>query len=229
MTPLRRLVATTGIALAITIPAAAQAPPADEDAALNRAAYAALLKADDLADLNIGVRVFKDGTALLWGSARPADAARAEGVLRSVPGIARVVNTCDPVPATDPVVEKARAAFPTPAPAKPDAPKLPELPVIVPPPAAPGAPVSRPTTAEKRAEEPAAVLLDPVAAGGPVDYAGIDRVRRSDPRFARLTFDLRDGRVVIAGTSTDPKAAWDLARQIAPLVGSRDVVIGRSK
>lgn len=228
MTPLRRLIVTAGIALAFTIPAAAQAPSTDEDAALNRAAYSALLKADDLADVNIGVRVFKDGTALLWGSARPADAARAEAVLRKVPGIARVVNTCDPVPATDPLVEKVRAAFPTPAPAKSDAPKLPDPPVIVPPPAAPVAAVSRPTTAEKRADEPAAVLLDPLAASGPVDYAAIERVRRSDPRYARLTLDLRDGRVVIAGGAADPKAAWDLARQITPLVGGRDVAV-RSK
>src|SRR5439155_9773158 len=101
-------------------------------------------------------------------------------------------------------------------------PKLPELPVIAP----PGAAVSRPM-AERRADEPAAKLLDPVAATGPVDYAGIERVRRSDPRFARLTFDLRDGRVVIAGPAADPTAAWDLAGRVAPLVGDRDVVIGR--
>ena len=49
--------------------------------------------------------------------------------------------------------------------------------------------------------------------------------RRGDPRFARLTFDLRDGRVVISGTAADPTVAWELARKIAPLVGDRDVVV----
>jgi hypothetical protein len=95
------------------------------------------------------------------------------------------------------------------------------LPVIAPP---PGSAVSRPTT-DQPIEGPAARLLDPVPAAGPVDYAGIERVRRSDPRFARLTFDLRDGRVLIAGPAADPRAAWELARAIAPLVGNRDVVV----
>lgn len=171
---------------------------ADEDPALTRTAYAALLKADDLANLKIGVRVFADGSAILWGAARPDEAAKAEAVLKKVPGITSVLNTCDPTGA------------------KPADAKAPTLP-----------PVARPTTAEKRADEPAARLLDPLPAAGPVDYAAIERVRRSDLRYARLTFDLRDGRVRIVGTASDPRAAWDLAEEIAPLVGNRDVVVGR--
>jgi hypothetical protein len=68
-------------------------------------------------------------------------------------------------------------------------------------------------------------LLDPAAVSAPVDYAAVERARRGDPRFARLTFDLRDGRVVISGTAADPTVAWELARKIAPLVGDRDVVV----
>jgi hypothetical protein len=192
-------------ALFIATPAFAS----DEDAALSRAAYAALLKAHGLADLPIGVRVFKDGSAVLWGSAHPEDAARAEAVLKRVPGITSVLNTCDPTSAK---ADEGKALPPS----------LPELPVISPP---PGSAVSRPAAPERRADEPAAKLLDPLPAAGPVDYPGIERVRRSDPRFGRLTFDLRDGRVVIGGASTDPRAAWDLAREIAPLVGNRDVVV----
>lgn len=74
---------------------------------------------------------------------------------------------------------------------------------------------------------PAARLLDPVSAGPSADYAGIERARRADPRFARLTLDLRDGRVVIGGSAPDPAAAWDLAHRVAPLAGGRDVVVGR--
>jgi BON domain len=206
MTLLRRLLLTFSAITLITNSAAAE-----EDAALSRSAYAAILKAEGLADLNIGVRAHKDGTAILWGSARPADVAKVEVVLKRVPGITSVVNMCDPTPTTDT--------------AKENPPKLPELPTIAP----PSAPVSRPTTVEKRADEPTARLLDPVPVNGPVDYSSIERVRRSNPRFARLTFDLRDGRVVIAGTGADPTAAWDLAHEIAPLVGNRDVVVGRAR
>ena len=207
MSPLRRIALTVGAVLLL----GTRAPAADEDPALSRAAYAALLKANDLADLKIGVRVFKDGSAMLWGSARPEDAARAEAVLKKVPGITSVLNTCDP--SAGPVRKDAVKVEPA---------KTTDGPVLIPP---PGPPADRPTTAEKRAPGPAVRLLDPVAAPGPVDYAAIERVRRADPRYARLRFDLRDGRVVIAGTAADPRAAWDLAREVAPLVGNRDVVV----
>jgi hypothetical protein len=202
MIPLRQLATT-----AVVLFAAMSATAAEEDPVLSRAAYAALLKADELADLKIGVRAFTDGSAMLWGSARPEDAAKAEAVLKKVPGITSVLNTCGPTAAPT----KAKPA---------------EGPVLIP---TPGAPEDRPTTAEKKAGEPTARLLDPRPIDGPIDYATIDRVRRSDPRYARLTFDLRDGRVVIAGPAADPRAAWDLARQIAPLVGNRDVVVVRAK
>src|SRR5262249_25276969 len=148
---------------------------------------------------------------MLWGSAKPEDAAKAEEVLKKVPGITSVMNTCDPT-----AVNKG--------PAKAESPKPADGPVLIP---TPGISEDRPTTAEKRVGEPTARLLDPLPVPGTVDYAAIDRVRRADPRFARLTFDLRDGRVVIAGSAADPRAAWELARQIAPLVGNRDVVVGR--
>jgi len=201
MTPLRRLTTFAAVSLASTFAFAA-----DEDPVLSRAAYAALLKADELANVKIGVHVLTDGSAMLWGSASPADAAKAEAVLKKVPGITSVLNTCEPIGASG----KEKPA---------------ESPVLIPP---PGKPDDRPTTIEKKADEPTARLLDPQPVDGPINYAAIDRVRRSDRRYSRLTFDLRDGRVVIAGTASDPRAAWDLAREIAPLIGNRDVVV-RSK
>lgn len=202
MTPLRRF-----FVLAAAVVASTSAPAADEDPALSRAAYAALLKADELANLKIGVRVFTDGSAMLWGSASPADAAKAEAVLKKVPGIMSVLNTCEPL--AGPATTKPAGG-----------------PVLIPP---PGIPEDRPATIERKAEGPTARLLDPRPVDGPIDYAAINHVRRGDPRFSRLTFDLRDGRVVIGGTAADPRAAWDLAREIAPLVGNRDVVVARPR
>jgi hypothetical protein len=214
MSPTRRLILSVGLVLIAAVPAIAQDPDA-----LTRAAQSALHRADGLADRNIAVRVLADGTAILSGPARPADAAKAEEVLKGVPGITQVVNTCDPIGEPEPPPSPGKRPRLGPAPAGPALPAVPPPPTV-------SAPVSRPTP-ERRADEPAARLLDPVAVPGPVDYGGIERVRRSDPRFARLTFDLRDGRVMIAGSSADPAAAWDLARRVAPLVGDRDVVIGR--
>lgn len=202
MTPLRRF-----FVLAAVVFASMPSRAADEDPVLSRAAYAAILKADELANLKVGVRVFTDGSAMLWGSASPADAAKAEAVLRKVPGITSVLNTCAPLSG--------------PATAKPA-----EAPVLIPP---PGIAEDRPTTIERKPDGPTARLLDPRPVDGPIDYAAINRVRRGDPRFSRLTLDLRDGRVVIGGSAADPRAAWDLARQIAPLVGNRDVVVARPR
>ena len=202
MTPLHRLIAFAAVLLASTSTFAA-----DEDPALSRAAYAAILKADELANLKIGVKVFTDGSAMLWGSASPADAVKAEAVLKKVPGITSVLNTCEPTAGRAPTGPAAG-------------------PVLIPP---PGTPDDRPTNTERKADEPIARLLDPRPVDRPIDYAAVERVRRGDPRFSRLTFDLRDGRVVIGGSAADPRAAWDLARQVAPLVGNRDVVVARPR
>lgn len=211
------------LALGAAVPAAAQRPlppiPTTEQAELHRAAYSALARTDGLSGLNIGVRVLDGGTAVLWGNARPTDVALAAAVLKEVPGVVRVVNTCDPVPAADPLIARVRAAFqPPPEPAA-EGTNRPLPPIL---------PVGERSTSKKPFEAPAqpvARLLDPMPAAGPVDYARIEHVRRSDPRFARLRLDLRNGRVVILGAATDPRAAWDLARQIAPLVGDREVVV----
>src|SRR5262245_52927686 len=77
--------------LSISLPAAAQ------DEALTAAARTALRRAEGLTNRAIELRVLGDGTAILSGPARPADAARAEQVLKGVPGITQVLNTCEPV------------------------------------------------------------------------------------------------------------------------------------
>ena len=251
MTPFTRFLLATLAAL-VTAPAFAgdPAPPAagtPEDPQLNRLAYSALQKDEDLADRNIGVRVLRGGTAVLWGTATKAEAAKAEVLLKRLPGIISVTNTCDAAEAPDPLVARVEAAVKVPATpgaaTKPDPARVevvktePVKPsALGPAPLPTGAAVSRhSTTVEKPslpspdAREPATRLLEPVAASPPVDYAGVERIRRSDARFARLTFDLRDGRIVIGGSAADPAVAWEMARKIAPLVGDRDVVVGRLK
>lgn len=242
MTRIRRLLLAATLGIAGPALGADPVPPAAEDRQLNRSAYSALQGDAELADLNIGVRVLKDGTAVLWGTATPAEAARAEALIKTLKGITKVKNTCDLVGAVDPLVARVeagvRAAPPTePARPKPPAPevvKAADPPPAAAPPLPAGSAVSRHTTtvekpqvARSQGPEPAARLLDPAAAVPAVDYAAVERVRRADARFAQLTFDLRDGRVVIGGSAIDPAAAWDLARQIAPMVGDRDVVVGR--
>jgi hypothetical protein len=224
----------TGAFLALINPARAGDPAPAEDAKLNRAAYSALQADAELSGLNIGVRVLTGGTAVLWGTATPAEVTRAVAILKEVPGVTKVTSTCDRAGAPDPLVARVEAGVRAPGPERVrPVPSTVEV-VKVPPPATASAPVSRQTTVVEKpgearvaAREPAARLLEPAAAAPPVDYAAVDRVRRSDPRFARLTFDLRDGRIVINGSAGDPAAAWDLARKVAPLVGDRDVVVGR--
>lgn len=70
---------------------------------------------------------------------------------------------------------------------------------------------------------PPAVPVVPVGtltSGGTA--AGIDAARAADPRFARLTVDLRGGTAVIAGRSVD---AWDFAAAVRKVPGVERVVV----
>jgi hypothetical protein len=68
-------------------------------------------------------------------------------------------------------------------------------------------------------------LLEPESDRTSIDYAAVERLRRSDPRFARLDLDVRDGRIVIACTDGNPEAAWELAGKITPHIGGRDILV----
>jgi BON domain len=189
---------------------------AEDDTALTRAAFSALFRDVELSDLNLGVHVQKDGTAILWGHAHTSDVARAEAVLKKLPGIVRVQNTCDPVSAADPLIARVAAAFlDQPGPTRPTPVQVARHTVLKPP--------------IDEDVEPVARLRDPEAPAGPMDYAGIVKIRTGDSRYARITFDLRDGRVVVTGPLEDQPAAYELARKIAPLVGNRDVVVARAR
>jgi len=222
-------------------PVPLKAEEAPRDPALSRSAYSLLQADEELAELNLGVRVDRNGVAYLWGPvpSRPL-AAKAETALRNMPGVTGVVNQCEVTPPADTFLKEVSAALkgaPSPVPALP-----PTSSALAPPPP----PVSPPlverqpvivhkpaadfiTTAKGPAPaEPTARLLEPEAlpATAP-DYRAIERLRASDRRYAGLSLELRDGRIVVSGRAADAAAAWDLARRLAPLAGSRDIVIGR--
>lgn len=50
---------------------------------------------------------------------------------------------------------------------------------------------------------------------------------KRDPRFARLTVDVRDGTAVIAGRARTHEAAWELAEEVRVWPGVARVVVGR--
>lgn len=228
MSFLHRIVLAGGIALFAIVPetrADSSILNTPLDAELNRLAYSALMHDEVLADLNIGVRAYRGGTVILWGSALPSDVARAEELLKKLPGVITIRNTCEMAGATDPIVRRVEIAMQS-APPSPPAEN-----VIVPPLVSKGLPLSRrPTTAEKPKlkpvshHEPATRLLAPIPS---LDYTAVERLRRSDSRYARLTFDLRDERIVIGGSAQSPSVAWELARKVSAIVGDRAIVVGK--
>ena len=76
---------------------------------------------------------------------------------------------------------------------------------------------------------PATRLLEPEVDSTSIDYAAVERLRRSDSRYARLDLDVRDGRIVIACTDGNPDAAWELAGKITPHVGGREILVRPGK
>lgn len=214
-----RLATLTGGFLLATTPA-----PATEtlDAPLGRMAYAALQADEELADLNLGVKALQGGTVILWGpSPSPILTKKAEALLKKLPGVVHVRVECDRDAVIDPLVQRVEAEV------KGTPPRVVERPPTVP----PVTPARQVTTVEKPradAPPPAATLLEPL----PVEESesiAIERIRKSDSRFAKLVVEVRDGRVVISGTVSDPADAWAFAKKIAPHVGDKNIVVRRSR
>ncbi len=221
--------------------ASAAADEAPQDAALSRTAYSLLQADEELAEANLGVRVDRKGVAYLWGPAPSrAIVAKAEKALEGMPGVTAIVNQCEITPATDTFLKevsdalkggKSPPALPHPAAMTLPAPPPP---VFLPPAEREAVTVLKPpvelipTGNGPAPAEPTARLLNPEAmpARDP-DYRAIARLRSSDRRYADLRLELRDGRIVVSGQAADAATAWDLARRLAPLAGSRDIVVGR--
>jgi hypothetical protein len=75
-------------------------------------------------------------------------------------------------------------------------------------------------------EQPSA----PVRAAAPREAeptrADTDAWKR-DPRFARLTVEVRNGTAVIAGRARTHEAAWELAEEVRTWAGVERVAVGR--
>lgn len=65
------------------------------------------------------------------------------------------------------------------------------------------------------------------AAGDILTSAG--NVKRSDPRFARLTIELKDGILLIGGTAPKAADAWAFADQVRQIPGVTRVVMGATE
>lgn len=174
---LRTLAAAAGLGLA-GLSAAPAADPPVPDVVLARSALAALDADPQLRDVTLLVSVV-DRVAVVGGAVPSADAGRrAEGVVRTVPGIAEVKNRCYVQAGPDPLFRALASALP-PAPRRPTAADLPGVvpspktdlteEMIVPP--AEGSfaavvPTEKSVVARRPANPGASVLLPPVGPAG---------------------------------------------------------------
>ncbi len=197
------------------------------DAKLGRMAYAALQADEELAELNLGVKALQGGTIVLWGPSPSAEMTKkAEAILKKLPGVVAVKVECDRDAIIDPLVQKVEADVRK---APPDEVKSP-LPKAAP---APATATRHVTTVEKprtdrSTKPPATTLLEPTTISETQTEA-IERIRKSDKRFAKLIVEEREGRIVISGTVLDPTDAWAFAKKITPYAGDKNIVVAGVK
>lgn len=202
-----------------------------EEARLSREAYRLLQADDELADLNLGVRVEEQGVLIIWGPVpTKAMALKAEKTLQSLRGVRGIKNQCEVAVATDAFVKDVQDVLqgkkPTSRPISelpPDPPQSPlsdplQTTVLKPVPEA--APVANRATAE-----PVARLLAPQALpADTVDHHAIASLRQSQLAYQQLQLELRDGAIVIR-SGKEPAVAWEFARKISPYAGNRRVIV----
>lgn len=230
------------------IPAPAAAPGVS-DVLLARSALAAIDADPELRGATLLVSV-SDRVAVVGGSvANARQSKRAEEIVRAVPGIAEVRNTCfvsaGPDPLLRSVAEKLASSLP-PRPVMFDLPgvltgvvaAMPPTPVAgarvtSPPATAPGTVVALKPTAD------VGVLGAPVGPASPAPpaapaatvsrsevLAAVEAVRKTDRRFDRLTVEWRDGSLVIGGSAPLASDAWDFAKKLQAVPGVARVTVG---
>jgi hypothetical protein len=227
-------------------------PVALSDVALARDALLALDADPVLKNVNLIVSVV-DRSAVIGGPVTSDEIRkRAEAVVRAVPGIAHVKNTCFVDADADPLMRAAAARLK--APPAPDA--LPVLPLVVPPSAPPGAlpafpPVApsdlvalKPTNEVVVQRPPlgppvgllgAPTAIAPAKAGAVAPgaltasadlLAAVAAVRKSDARFARATVEPKpNGALFVSGWVAEPVHALALAEKLRELPGVKLVVV----
>jgi hypothetical protein len=250
---LRTLAAAAGIGLAANLAAAADPLPPPQPAAdapqvsdvvLARSALAALDADPELRGVTLVVSV-AGRVAVIGGPVANARQARRAGeVVKAVPGIAEVRNTCFVSPGPDPLLRAVADRLTSSLPPRPvmfDLPGVLTGAVA----AAPPAPFPGPRVAAPNAAAPGTVVsLKPSAdvgilgapvgpaAGSPaavnrVDVlAAVEAVRKTEARFDRLTVEWRDGALVIGGSAPLASDAWDFARMLQAVPGVARVAVG---
>lgn len=75
---------------------------------------------------------------------------------------------------------------------------------------------------------PPVTALSPgvLTANRPDVLAAVDAVRKAEPRFAKLTAELRDGALVIGGSAPLAADAWDFAKKLQTIPGVARVAVG---
>lgn len=238
-------------------PAAAVAEqPRVPDVVIARAALAALDGERELRGVNLVVSVV-DRVAVIGGPVAGArQAKRAEELVRGIPGVADVRNTCFVSQGPDPLLSAVTDRLGSSLPPRPT---MFELPGVL-----TGTPhVSFPVPTgdagmTAAADGPNTVVArkpatDPGVLGGPVSPAApgaaaptpppaptpvtltgnradvratIDAARKAEPRFSRLTVESRDGALVIGGAAPLVSDAWDYADKLRGIPGVSRVVVG---
>jgi hypothetical protein len=259
-------------------PAAGANPPKAptlSDVILARAALTALDAEPELRGVNLVVSVV-DRVAVIGGPVATArQAQRAEEVLRAVPGIDSVKNTCFVTPVPDPLLKAVADRLGTTLPERPVMTDLPGVLTGAMPPSSPfpsnggtndsnrlatrsgngtvvalrpalpmggglellGPPVSgatKPSLPSPAAVPPPTTAPGVLTATLPPEslapagdlLAAAAALRKTEPRFAGLTVDLRDGVLVIGGSAPMAADAWDFAAKLRAIPGVNRVAVG---
>lgn len=234
-------------------PAAATTPAKASDVVLARSALVALDADAELRGVNFVVSVV-DRVALVGGPvANLRQAKRAEEVVRALPGVADVRNTCFVAPGPDPLLRALADRLGSPLPPRPVMLDLPGV-LTGTMPSSPFAPPVPDTAFAQNPTKPGTVVAlrpagEPGLLGAPVGAAvappfappatpgvltanrgdlltAADAVRGSEPRFAKLTVELRDGVLVVGGSAPLASDAWDFAQKLKSVPGANRVAVG---
>ncbi len=230
-------------------------PPRISDVKLARAALAALDADPDLQGSTFLVSVV-DRVAVLGGPVSHSRLAkRAEELVRGVPGILEVRNSCFVSPGPDPllraVADRLESSLP-PRPtmfelpgvltgamtASPSFPVMdsvmavvdkPEVVVARKPPSMPNvleAPVAARNKATVPAAVPSATHAGILVTNRSTVLVAAEAIRKSETRFARLLIEERGGGLVISGSAPLAADAWDFARKLQTISGVARVAVG---
>jgi len=226
------------------------------DVVLARTALKAIDADADLRGVNVVVSIV-DRVAVIGGPvAGQRQSKRVEEIVRAIPGIVEVRNTCfvsaGPDPLLGTIAEKLVSSLP-PRPAMYDLPGVltgtvgpsvpntgngpsnslmasadPSSPVVVRKPTAESGVLGGPVS--PATPSPVVVGSSPVPGTLTANRADVlataDIVRKADARFARLAVEIRDGMLVISGAAPLAADAWDYAEKLRGVPGVSRVVVG---